>query len=98
MQVQNKAAISANATQHELVHEAAERQRHEDNAAPMAGDDIPKYLAHNETWLRGMDTLREAGVRLPLPCAKLTSLGVTQPLTASERGCARPPQTTRRAA
>ena len=33
MQVQNKAAISANATQHELVQEAAERQRHEDNAA-----------------------------------------------------------------
>ena len=32
-QVQNKAAISANATQHELVQEAAERQRHEDNAA-----------------------------------------------------------------
>ena len=33
MQVQNKAAISANATQHELVQEAAERQRAEDNAA-----------------------------------------------------------------
>jgi hypothetical protein len=33
MQVQNKAAISANATQHELVQEAAERQRQEDNAA-----------------------------------------------------------------
>ena len=33
MQVQNKAAISANATQHELVQEAAERQRKEDNAA-----------------------------------------------------------------
>ena len=32
-QVQNKAAISANATQHELVQEAAERQRQEDNAA-----------------------------------------------------------------
>ena len=32
-QVQNKAAISANATQHELVQEAAERQRKEDNAA-----------------------------------------------------------------
>ena len=32
-QVQNKAAISANATQHELAQEAAERQRHEDNAA-----------------------------------------------------------------
>jgi hypothetical protein len=32
-QVQNRAAISANATQHELVQEAAERQRHEDNAA-----------------------------------------------------------------
>ena len=31
--MQNKAAISANATQHELVQEAAERQRHEDNAA-----------------------------------------------------------------
>ena len=31
--VQNKAAIAANATQHELVQEAAERQRHEDNAA-----------------------------------------------------------------
>ena len=37
---------------------------HGDNDAPMAGDDIPKYLAHNETWLRGMETLREAGVRL----------------------------------
>eukprot|EP01047_Picozoa_sp_COSAG01_P080630 COSAG01_NODE_15752_length_1303_cov_1.516611_2_plen_193_part_00 len=37
---------------------------HSNNDAPMAGDDIPKYLAHNETWLRGMDTLREAGVRL----------------------------------
>jgi hypothetical protein len=33
MQMQNKAAISANATQHELVQEAAERQRQEDNAA-----------------------------------------------------------------
>ena len=33
MQVQNKAAISANATQHEIVQEAAERQRQEDNAA-----------------------------------------------------------------
>ena len=33
MQVQNKAAISANATQHELVQEAAEWQRQEDNAA-----------------------------------------------------------------
>ena len=31
--MQNKAALSANATQHELVQEAAERQRHEDNAA-----------------------------------------------------------------
>jgi hypothetical protein len=31
--VQNRAAISANATQHEIVQEAAERQRHEDNAA-----------------------------------------------------------------
>ena len=37
---------------------------HGDNDAPMAGDDIPKYLAHNQTWLRGMDALREAGVRL----------------------------------
>eukprot|EP01043_Picozoa_sp_COSAG02_P067402 COSAG02_NODE_10819_length_1852_cov_1.363377_2_plen_218_part_00 len=37
---------------------------HGDNDAPMAGDDIPKYLAHNETWLRGMSTLREAGVSL----------------------------------
>jgi hypothetical protein len=37
---------------------------HGDNDAPMAGDDIPKYLAHNQTWLRGMDTLREAGVHL----------------------------------
>ena len=33
LQVQNKAAISANATQHELVQEAAERQRQEENAA-----------------------------------------------------------------
>ena len=31
--MQNKAAISANATQHELVQEAAMRQRQEDNAA-----------------------------------------------------------------
>ena len=31
--MQNKAAISANATQHELVQEAAERQRQEDCAA-----------------------------------------------------------------
>ena len=31
--MQNKAAISANATQHEIVQEAAERQRQEDNAA-----------------------------------------------------------------
>ena len=31
--MQNRAAISANATQHEIVQEAAERQRHEDNAA-----------------------------------------------------------------
>jgi hypothetical protein len=37
MQVQNKAAISANATQHELVQEAAERQRQEDNAAKRLG-------------------------------------------------------------
>ena len=31
--MQNKAALSANATQHELVQEAAERQRQEDSAA-----------------------------------------------------------------
>jgi hypothetical protein len=31
--VQNKAAISANATQHEIIQEAAERQREEDKAA-----------------------------------------------------------------
>ena len=31
-QVQNKAAISANATQHDIVQEAAERQRLEDKA------------------------------------------------------------------
>jgi hypothetical protein len=30
--VQNKAAIAANATQHELIQEAAERQRAEDKA------------------------------------------------------------------
>jgi hypothetical protein len=30
--VQNRAAISANATQHEIVQEAAERQREEDKA------------------------------------------------------------------
>ena len=31
-QVQNRAAISANATQHDIVQEAAERQRLEDKA------------------------------------------------------------------
>jgi hypothetical protein len=30
--VQNKAAIAANTTQHEIIQEAAERQRHEDKA------------------------------------------------------------------
>jgi hypothetical protein len=30
--IQNKAAIAANATQHELIQEAAERQRVEDKA------------------------------------------------------------------
>ena len=30
--MQNKAAISANATQHEIIQETAERQRHEDKA------------------------------------------------------------------
>ena len=37
---------------------------HNNNDAPMAGDDIPKYLAHNATWLNGMATLRAAGVEL----------------------------------
>ena len=31
--MQNKAAISANATQHEIIQESAERQRQEDKAA-----------------------------------------------------------------
>ena len=32
LQVQNKAAIAANATQHEIIQEAAERQREEEKA------------------------------------------------------------------
>jgi|EP01046_Picozoa_sp_COSAG06_P028255 hypothetical protein len=31
---------------------------HDVNDAPDAGDDIERYVAHNETWLRGMAELR----------------------------------------
>ena len=32
--------------------------------SPMAGGNIPKYIAHNATWIDGMAKLREAGVRI----------------------------------
>ena len=38
--------------------------RHSDNDSPFAGDDIEKYIAHNQTWLSGMESLRKAGIRL----------------------------------
>lgn len=39
---------------------------HGDNDANLAGDDIPRYLAHNKTWLDGMAMLRQASrTRLP---------------------------------
>ena len=38
--------------------------RHSDNDSPFAGDDIEKYLAHNQTWLSAMESLRTAGIRI----------------------------------
>ena len=48
----------------------------------MAGDNIPRYLAHNRSWLDGMAMLRTAGVKLQhylhlrnLTCSKRTPPG-----------------------
>eukprot|EP01051_Picozoa_sp_SAG22_P001918 SAG22_NODE_80_length_21788_cov_9.742542_7_plen_441_part_00 len=58
--------------------------RHEDNAAPMAGDDI-YAIARNRTWLDGMAELRGAGVALQhyyhmrnLTCAGIVHSGCAQ--------------------
>ena len=58
--------------------------RHEDNAAPMAGDDI-YAIARNQTWLDGMAELRSAGVALQhyyhmrnLTCSGIVHSGCTQ--------------------
>ena len=37
---------------------------HDFNDTPFAGDDIEKYIAHNQTWLDGLQELRGAGVRI----------------------------------
>ena len=58
--------------------------RHEDNAAPMAGDDI-YAIARNQTWLDGMAQLRSAGVALQhyyhmrnLTCSAVVHSGCAQ--------------------
>jgi hypothetical protein len=55
---------------------------HGDNDADMAGDNIPLYLAHNQTWLDGMAMLRKSGVRVQhylhlrnLTCSERTAPG-----------------------
>jgi hypothetical protein len=48
-QVQNKAAIAANATQHEIVHEAAERQRLENKAGKQL-ERVQIAMAEWVTW------------------------------------------------
>ena len=45
--VQNKASITANATQHELIQEAAERQRAEDKA----GKQLERVLLQQQFFL-----------------------------------------------
>jgi len=37
---------------------------HDQNDCPMAGDDIERYIAHNQTWLDGLAHLRSSGIRL----------------------------------
>ena len=49
--MQNKAAISANATQHEIIQESAERQRQEEKAA--------KQLASKQAELKTLEKVLE---------------------------------------
>ena len=55
---------------------------HGDNDATMAGGNIPRYLAHNKSWLDGMAMLRRAGVKINhymhlrnLTCSKRVNSG-----------------------
>ena len=62
--VWQRLATSAKAHPHDVEITAIISPNHGDNNADMAGDDIPKYLAHNKTWLDGMQMLRDAGIKI----------------------------------
>jgi hypothetical protein len=66
--VQNKASITANATQHELIQEAAERQRAEDRA----GKQLERVQTQNAELIYPVNTLGaqflQAFVRAALEC------------------------------
>jgi hypothetical protein len=57
--VQNKASITANATQHELIQEAAERQRAEDKA----GKQLDRVQLQNSEFVYPMNSLLGAFIR-----------------------------------
>jgi len=57
--VQNKAAIAANATQHELIQEAAERQRAEEKA----GKQLDRVQLQNSEFIYPMNSFMSAFTR-----------------------------------
>ena len=67
--VQNKASITANATQHELIQEASERQRAEDRA----GKQLERVQTQNAELVYPVGTLAsqffQAFVRVALECS-----------------------------
>ena len=70
--------------------------RHSDNDSPFAGDDIEKYIAHNQTWLDGMESLRKAGIRIQhylhlrnLTCPRQTQDRPDVPTSGDAKGCTR---------
>jgi len=57
--VQNKASIAANATQHELIQEAAERQRAEEKA----GKQLDRVQLQNSEFIYPMNSFMSAFTR-----------------------------------